>query len=66
MTGLWRRSPYEELSVRDYVEGVLQRALEDEERTASADERQAWSRLSSRAFARDWDSEEDQAHDRLV
>ncbi len=55
-----------DLSIRDYIEGVLRRALEAEESEEAESEGKAWSRPSARSFARDWDSEEDQAYDRLA
>jgi hypothetical protein len=54
-----------DLSVRDYVETILRRALEAEERGETLSDQVFWSRLSARSFARDWESEEDQAYDRL-
>lgn len=55
-----------EISVREYVETILRQALEAAEREEPAAERAAWSRLSAGAFARDWESPEDQAYDRLA
>lgn len=55
-----------DLSVREYVETILRQALEAEERGETPKGRAAWSRLSVRPFARDWDSEEDQAYDGLA
>jgi hypothetical protein len=55
-----------DLSVREYVEAILRRALEADERGETPTARAAWSALSTPSFARDWESEEDQAYDRLV
>jgi len=55
-----------DLTVRDYVEAILRRALETDERGDTASETAAWSQLSARSFARDWNSEEDQVYDRLA
>ncbi len=55
-----------DLSVPDYVDALLRKALASEERDGTAAENDDWSRLSARAFARDWDSEEDEAYDRLA
>jgi len=55
-----------ELSVREYVEAILRQVLEAEERGEMPAERAAWSRLSARSFARDWESAEDQAYDGLA
>ena len=54
-----------DISVRDYVVAILRQALEAEDRSEAPVERAAWSRLSARPFARDWDSEEDRAYDEL-
>lgn len=53
------------LSVRDYVLTILQRALDEHERTTTDEHDVAWTRLSAGAFARDWDSDEDRVYDRL-
>jgi len=45
-----------DLSVREYVETILRQVLEAEERGETTAERAAWSRLSARSFARDWES----------
>ncbi|MCX6020613.1 MAG: hypothetical protein NTZ05_02580 [Chloroflexi bacterium] len=42
------------------------RRLAAEEQDGNAAERADWSRLSEGAFLRDWDSEEDEAYDRLA
>ncbi len=55
-----------DLSVRAYVEAILRQALEAEEHGQSPAERAAWSRLSARSFARDWESAEDAVYDRLA
>ena len=54
-----------DLSVRDYVVAILQRALAAEERDETGSTGTAWAQLSARSFARDWESEEDQAYDHL-
>ncbi|HYU17360.1 MAG TPA: hypothetical protein VEQ11_01545 [Chloroflexota bacterium] len=51
-----------DLTVRDYVVTVLQRALASEGRAETA-ANDAWARLSVGSFARDWDSEEDRVYD---
>lgn len=53
------------ISVRDYVETLLRRAIEVEEAGLPHGEHKAWSRLSARSFARDWASEGDQTYDTL-
>ena len=50
-----------DLSIRDLVVSILTNALAASESA----ERQAWSALSTRSFARDWESESDQAYDAL-
>src|SRR5690349_19841924 len=55
-----------EVSVREYVETILRQALEAEESGEPPAERTAWSRLSARSFARDWESPEDEVYDRLA
>lgn len=45
-------------SLRDYVVSVLEQAVEQ-------DESRAWWAISSRAFARDWESDEDRVYDSL-
>jgi hypothetical protein len=55
-----------DLSIREYVEATLRRALEAEGQGETPAAGAAWSRLSARSFARDWESEEDQAYDRLA
>jgi hypothetical protein len=53
-----------DLSLRDYVELALRRALKAD--VLEEAERRDWSRLSARSFARDWESEEDRAYDQLA
>lgn len=53
-----------EMSVREYVVGLLKQALAAEERSKPAEE-EGWARLSARSFARDWASAEDQVYDAL-
>jgi plasmid stability protein len=50
-----------DLSIRDYLEAIIRRALADEQQPDAG-----WSALSARSFARDWDSEEDQVYDQLA
>ena len=52
-----------ESSIRDYVVAILQRALAEEERGEGRNESAAWTRLATRSFARDWDSDEDRVYD---
>ena len=54
-----------ESSIRDYVVAILQRALAEEERGEGRNESAAWTRLATRSFARDWDSDEDRVYDEL-
>ena len=54
-----------ESSIRDYVVAILQRALAEEERGEGQSESAAWTRLATRSFARDWDSDEDRVYDEL-
>ena len=51
--------------VRDYVVGALREALGSDRSKSAADEA-AWSRLSARSFARDWESDADAAYDDLA
>ncbi len=51
----------QKLSMRDYIVASLKRSLATDEREEAA----TWAQLSARAFARDWDSEEDAVYDRL-
>lgn len=53
------------LSVRAYVLTILQGALDEHERTTTPMHDVAWAQISARAFARDWDSDEDHVYDRL-
>ena len=53
------------VSVCDYVVAILRRALAGERDEASPEAR-GWAQLSARSFARDWESEEDRAYDRLA
>jgi plasmid stability protein len=54
-----------DVSVADYVLGILQRALAEEEHAASTSAGAAWGRISARSFARDWQSDEDKVYDDL-
>ena len=54
-----------DLSVRDYVTAILQRAIAEDAQQEAAGEAAAWGRLSASAFARDWVSEEDAVYDSL-
>jgi hypothetical protein len=56
-------SAQKDLSVRDYIVSILRRALEEEAALAPA-EAPEWAQLSTRSFARDWESEEDSVYDR--
>jgi hypothetical protein len=56
-------SAQKDLSVRDYIVSILRRALEEEAASGPA-EASGWAQLSTRSFARDWESEEDGAYDR--
>ena len=53
-----------DLTVREYLEAILRRAVEAEEQATTEGERVVWSSLSARSFARDWDSEDDRVYDR--
>ena len=55
-----------DVTVRDFIQRALERALEEDEKGQIENERGAWSRLSVPSFARDWESEGDQAYDRLA
>lgn len=55
-----------DVTVRELVENLLRRALEAEENAEAGSERSAWSKLSTRSFARDWESDGDGAYDRLA
>lgn len=55
-----------DVTVRDFIQRALERALEEDEKGQIEHERAAWSRLSAPSFARDWESEGDQAYDRLA
>lgn len=55
-----------DVTVRDFIQRALERALEEDEKAQIEDERRAWSRLSAPAFARDWECEGDEAYDRLA
>jgi hypothetical protein len=52
-----------DMTVRDYVVGVLEAVMAEEARANGEDE--DLTRLSLAAFARDWDSEEDSIYDEL-
>ncbi len=54
-----------DLSVREFVEAALLRALTEQGRSEDQVEQRAWSQLSAQSFARDWDSEEDAVYDQL-
>lgn len=54
-----------DLSVRDYVIAILQRAIHEDERQEGLSDGAAWAQLSASAFARDWASEEDAVYDNL-
>ena len=54
-----------ELSVGDYVAAVLQRAVEDDHGPDESRDQGRWSQLSSAAFARDWESDQDSVYDQL-
>ena len=54
-----------DLSIREYVVAILQRALADEASRPPEAEAADWTQLSGRSFARDWESEEDQVYDDL-
>ena len=51
-------------SVPEFVVAALQRAVSAENGEVS-DEGISWAQLSARAFARDWDSDEDRVYDDL-
>ena len=53
-----------DMTVHDYVVALLRQALAEAERQRADAESASWAPLSSRAFARDWESEEDQVYDR--
>jgi hypothetical protein len=57
-------SAQKDLSVRDYIVSILRRALEEEAAAPAPAEASGWAQLSTRSFARDWESEEDSAYDR--
>jgi hypothetical protein len=54
-----------DLSIRDYVVGIIRAAIAAEQASAEATERAEWSHLSIRSFARDWESEADRVYDEL-
>ncbi len=54
-----------DLSVREYLVAIVRRALEEEERESPEDESRRWAGVSARAFARDWESDEDRVYDQL-
>ncbi len=54
-----------DLSVRGYVEAIIRQALEAEAKGEPAADHAAWSGLSARAFARDWESDADLVYDDL-
>ncbi len=54
-----------DLSVPDYVVAILERATAAEASDASSDSSVEWAHLSARAFARDWQSDEDGVYDEL-
>ncbi|MBA3415345.1 MAG: hypothetical protein H0U10_08995 [Chloroflexia bacterium] len=54
------------VSVRDYVVAALRQALASTGPERAADDSIEWSRLSSRSFARDWDSDADAVYDALA
>ncbi len=54
-----------DLSVREYVVAILQRALAEEEGEDESAQTRAWSQISARSFARDWESQEDEVYDHL-
>lgn len=62
---IWIAAAVHDLSVRDYVAGVSERAIAAEAGDQAQDEPAAWSQLSAQAFIRDWASEEDQVYDQF-
>ena len=54
-----------DLSIRDYVESVLRQAIAQEDSGETSADSAAWTQLSTRSFARDWESEADQVYDQL-
>jgi plasmid stability protein len=50
-----------DLSIRDYVEGIIREAL-----AAESEEDGGWTAVSARSFARDWCSEEDAVYDSIA
>ena len=53
-------------SVRDYIVSVLRVTVAQGRIESDRAKAQAWSRLSSRSFARDWDSDADAIYDELA
>ena len=52
-----------DLSVRDYVIAILERATTAEALGGTPENRGEWAQISARAFARDWQSDEDGVYD---
>ena len=50
-------------TMHEYVVAILRRALAEAEHERTEAEGTNWTRLSTRAFARDWESDADQAYD---
>lgn len=54
------------MAIKDYVVEVLRQALDTNGVARRRDGSADWSRLSSRSFARDWDSDADSVYDDLA
>ena len=54
------------VSVGDYVVAALREALDGDRAARASGEATAWSQLSARSFARDWESDADAAYDDLA
>ena len=54
------------VSLRDYVVAALREALDNNGTERSSDQSVAWSQLSARSFARDWESDADAIYDNLA
>lgn len=55
-----------DMTIHDFVLGILRGAVAEGEREREKSEVSGWAGLSTRVFARDWDSEEDEVYDRLA